>query len=168
LTDWDKLRHSNWLHSLLSSNILALYWGKIFDMVSEGQVDSWAYRWTYSSFRNNKLTIIPDRNLVSNLGYGAQATHTTRKSLHGNFQMSNQEALAYQKDPRHIVPSPYGSGAVRHSADQSFQTRIADIPDHQHYLKTKCRAGGLVEEYEAYYDKSRWIYTDLPERLPPL
>jgi len=80
LTDWDKLRHSNWLHSLLSSNILALYWGKIFDMVSEGQVDSWAYRWTYSSFRNNKLTIIPDRNLVSNLGYGAQATHTTRKS----------------------------------------------------------------------------------------
>jgi len=147
-----------------------------------GRVYSWKY---FSQIRNVISWDDPDLLIIDYIGpedmdskkdlkyaLGAfsadceEMAHTTRKSLHGNFQMSNQEALAYQKDPRHIVPGPYGSGAVRHSADQSFQTRIADIPDHQHYLKTKCRAGGLVEEYEAYYDKSRWIYTDLPERLP--
>src|SRR3990167_6511192 len=155
-------------------------WAEALD--AYGRVYSWKY---FNQIRNVISWDDPDLLIIDYIGpedmdskrdlkyaLGAfsadceEMAHTTKKSLHGNFQMSNQEALAYQKNPRHIVPGPYGSGAVRHSADQSFQTRIADIPDHQHYLKTKCRAGGLVEEYEAYYDKSRWIYTDLPERLP--
>jgi len=100
LTDWTKLRQNNWLNTTLSSRVLALYWTMIFDMVSAGQVDSWAYRWTYSALKNTKLTIIPDRNLVSNIGYGTKATHTTRKSR--VMGMETSKMIFPLKHPRRV------------------------------------------------------------------
>ena len=89
--------------------------------------------------------------------------HTTAKNISAFFQMSNAEVVSYRKDPRHIVVGPYGSGAVTHSADMVIQTRRGNMPNQQHYLKTKCRAGGDVEEFMMAYDKRRWMYVDMPE-----
>lgn len=44
--------------------------------IREGRTDTWDYQITYSFVRNSLLTIIPSRNLVSNIGFGAAATHT--------------------------------------------------------------------------------------------
>jgi len=112
----------------------------------------------------------PDRySIQAGLGRVSQGLessfHETKKSGHAFFQMSDSEKVAYEKNRLHQV-IPYGAATILHPADQAIQTRISDIPDQQHYLRTKCRAGGQVEEYKTHYDKSRWIYTDLPERLP--
>lgn len=80
MSKWDQLRSNNWLKSIFHNYPLELYWKLIFDMVLEKKVDSWAYRWTYTSFRHNALTIIPNKNLVSNIGYGKSATHTKHKT----------------------------------------------------------------------------------------
>ena len=52
------------------------YWSKVFSSVAEGNTDSWAYRWLYSNWKNNRLTLIPNENLALNVGFDAQATHT--------------------------------------------------------------------------------------------
>lgn len=80
MTKWQSLRETNWLHKVFDNRVMELYWRKIFDTTFAGQVDSWAYRWTYSSLLNNGLTIIPKVNLVSNFGFDSRATHTTKKS----------------------------------------------------------------------------------------
>ena len=51
-------------------------WKKIFDQVYAGQIDSWAYPWTASIWYKNGLTATPNVNLVSNIGFGKDATHT--------------------------------------------------------------------------------------------
>lgn len=78
MTAWPKLRGTDWLRSIgMGSRLFRLYWSDIFDRVHEGkQVDSWAYRWTFSCWVHNGLTVLPARNLVSNIGFGAGATHT--------------------------------------------------------------------------------------------
>ncbi len=60
----------------------ATYWTRIFDRCHAGQIDSWAYPWTLSCWLRQGLTAIPVRNLVSNVGYGPEATHTNRQ-IHG-------------------------------------------------------------------------------------
>lgn len=52
------------------------YWMRCFRAARDGQVDSWAYRWTYSIFKRGGLVIYPMRNLVANIGFGPDATHT--------------------------------------------------------------------------------------------
>lgn len=55
------------------------YWIEIFDRVFNNEINSWAYIWTYICFSQNGLSIIPDCNMVYNLGFGIESTHTISK-----------------------------------------------------------------------------------------
>jgi len=52
------------------------YWTKIFKDTSNGKYDAWDYRWLYSNWKRQRLTVVPNANLVVNIGFGAGATHT--------------------------------------------------------------------------------------------
>lgn len=52
------------------------YWADIFDRVSCGDINSWAYPWLFSCWYHKGLTIVPRKNLVVNIGFGEDATHT--------------------------------------------------------------------------------------------
>ena len=53
------------------------YWRHQFELLHEGKIDTWDYYWAYAIWRNNGLCIIPNRNLVSNIGYQGNGTHTS-------------------------------------------------------------------------------------------
>lgn len=53
---------------------------KVFDSTYEGHVDTWDYQWSFCRMINSGLSIVPSVNLVSNIGFGAEATHTTGTS----------------------------------------------------------------------------------------
>jgi hypothetical protein len=52
------------------------YWTAIFERVYANQIDSWAYPWTASVWYHEGLTATPNVNLVSNIGFGPDSTHT--------------------------------------------------------------------------------------------
>ena len=52
------------------------YWCKIFEHVRAEQIDSWAYPWMGSVWYYGGLTATPNVNLVSNIGFGPESTHT--------------------------------------------------------------------------------------------
>ena len=73
---WPKWKNSkDWL-SHTPDKVERRYWQKIFDCVYAGQMDSWAYPWTASIWYKGGLTATPNVNLVSNIGFGKDATHT--------------------------------------------------------------------------------------------
>lgn len=51
---------------------------KDFELIKKG-FDTWDIQWTYARWMNNGLTIIPNINLVSNIGFGKESTHTNFK-----------------------------------------------------------------------------------------
>ncbi len=42
-----------------------------------GNVDWWDYQWDFARFSNSGLALVPNKNLVKNIGFGKPATHTT-------------------------------------------------------------------------------------------
>ncbi len=48
-------------------------------------VSTWDYQWNFARLINNGLSIIPSKNLVSNIGFGADATHTFDDSPWNNM-----------------------------------------------------------------------------------
>lgn len=58
----------------------ANYWLQIFKTLQAGLIDTWDYQVMFSSWRHEYVHIFPSRNLVTNLGYGADATHTNFQS----------------------------------------------------------------------------------------
>lgn len=58
----------------------ANYWLQIFKTLHAGLIDTWDYQVMFSAWRHDYVHIFPSRNLVANLGYGTDATHTTFQS----------------------------------------------------------------------------------------
>jgi hypothetical protein len=52
------------------------YWLSRYIATYEGVVDTWDYQWCLAVHRQDGLCICPQVNLVSNIGFGKDATHT--------------------------------------------------------------------------------------------
>lgn len=79
LTEWPRLRDSDWLREL-GGRTFARYWTAAFDGVASGQTDTWDYAWQCSIWRAGGVVALPHGNLVTNLGFRADATHTRQSS----------------------------------------------------------------------------------------
>jgi hypothetical protein len=66
--------------------IEARYWLEIFKAVASGLIDTWDYQVMFSAWRADVVHIYPGRNLVTNLGYGPDATHTNFASPMGQLE----------------------------------------------------------------------------------
>ena len=53
------------------------YWEKILDRMHRAEIDTWDYLWTASVWYRGGLTATPNVNLVSNIGFGPDSTHTS-------------------------------------------------------------------------------------------
>jgi hypothetical protein len=52
------------------------YWEEILQALLNGSIDTWDFQVQFMSWGVGGLHVIPTSNLISNLGYGADATHT--------------------------------------------------------------------------------------------
>lgn len=52
------------------------HWRQAFDAVSSGRLDTWDYQWVHACWRAGAYSCMPAHNLVTNIGFGAGATHT--------------------------------------------------------------------------------------------
>lgn len=64
------------IYSSFKSKALRDEWTKVLKHFSEGHVDTWDYQWMYMFWKLNGLVVVPNRNLILNLGFGDDATHT--------------------------------------------------------------------------------------------
>jgi hypothetical protein len=53
------------------------FWKATMDAVQDSMVNSWAYQWALSLIAQDALAVNPCQNLVRNIGFGHEATHTT-------------------------------------------------------------------------------------------
>lgn len=83
---WPEIRDGGWLQDLLRAKISVWYWKNRFENVYKGNIDTWDYQWTFSCWIQNALTIIPNVNLVSNIGFGPESLHTTEKNKFSNMK----------------------------------------------------------------------------------
>lgn len=77
LAFWEEWKTSPEWRSMVPSKVERAYWEPIFDRVRRGEIDSWAYPWMGSVWFHGGLTATPNVNLVTNIGFGDDATHTT-------------------------------------------------------------------------------------------
>ncbi len=55
------------------------YWYNILDRVYSGDIQTWDFQWTFSMWQKRGVAIVPENNLVANIGYGAKAIHTANQ-----------------------------------------------------------------------------------------
>lgn len=59
-----------------SNKDIQFYWSSNFIKTYYGEIDTWDYQWVFSIFKNQGLCLCPTSNLVQNIGFGDDSTHT--------------------------------------------------------------------------------------------
>ncbi len=78
LTTWPSVRNSNLLAEVFPDRSAQRYWTAIFDRMHRGEgPNTWDYQWMYTNLCRRALAVTPRVNLVSNIGFGEGATHST-------------------------------------------------------------------------------------------
>jgi hypothetical protein len=85
LASWEKFRDGKYLSSILDSELEVKYWHDIFEQLYvNGMPNTWDYAWTFTCWQNSGLTVLPNVNLVSNIGFRKDGTH-----IMGESQLAN-------------------------------------------------------------------------------
>ena len=69
----------NLFSNIFQSKRAIKYWKAVLNKAFNDEIDAWDYQWAFARYVNNLLTIRPNKNLVSNIGFGKNATHTKGK-----------------------------------------------------------------------------------------
>ena len=76
LMSWPSVRDHGGLLNLFENEDERQYWAAIWErMYSVAMPVTWDYQWNYACFINGGLSIVPNVNLVSNIGFGDAGTH---------------------------------------------------------------------------------------------
>lgn len=73
---WPDLRKTNFLEKQLRTKKAIRNWTWNFDRIYKNEIDTWDYQFVFSMWMHNMLTVMPTKNLISNIGFGPEATHT--------------------------------------------------------------------------------------------
>ena len=73
---WNKLKNTNFIYSIFPEKYIADNYKHIFDQMLDCPKDIWDYQWLFHNLVNDRKTIMPCCNLVSNIGFSSDATHT--------------------------------------------------------------------------------------------
>jgi len=73
---WPIINKKEWLKGIWTNYKDYKYWKERFNSTFHGKINTWDYRWTFACWINNGLTILPNVNLVTNIGFDDDATHT--------------------------------------------------------------------------------------------
>lgn len=94
----------NYIDRLLQDKSAQKYLLQKFHETHTKQNDSWAYAWFYNCVLHNGLSIVPKHNLIQNVGFGEEATHTNFAEK--SFQTSSKALTFPLVHPKEIQAVP--------------------------------------------------------------
>ncbi len=106
---FEKFKKEKHIENIWEDKEVQKTWMKTFQAVADNKIDTWDYQWAFTIMKNNGLSIMPNVNLISNIGFGEGATHTTSvesqlanmkvsslgKIIHPEFILANKKADLY-------------------------------------------------------------------------
>lgn len=126
MPEWEEMNHLrklSFLHSRLKLAAVDLdskwfiYWEDVFDSIADGTLNTWDYFWLYHQLKNRQLSIMPATNLVKNIGFSDDATHTTFHQhpasalniyeIHNPFVVNNKVNINLEYERKALQPINY-------------------------------------------------------------
>jgi hypothetical protein len=103
MSQWPVLREGKWLQKVLGDKAAAKHWRNSLDKCFAGEIDTWDLQWFLCCQQQSGLTVLPNINLISNIGFGAEATHT-KTDIYGVSEMAMDAMTFPLSHPTQIIP----------------------------------------------------------------
>lgn len=127
MKSWPEIKEGRWLKDILRERNAEKFWEKIFENTYRGTINTWDYQWVFSCWIQNGLAILPNENLVKNIGFDGSATHTKGKNKQANLAIYSLHFPL--KNPEYII--------IDNEADTRTQLLLMQKKNIIHLIKEK-------------------------------
>lgn len=102
LNKFDDKEAAAHLDKIFDDALVAQEWKTIFTEVKKGSINTWDYQLALINYFNNSLSINPNVNLIKNIGFREDGTHThLTENPYGDMKL---ESIGNIDHPKFIVP----------------------------------------------------------------
>jgi hypothetical protein len=118
---WPELRNTTFLMDVLGDARAVEHWQNKFDLSHSGieRLDTWDYQWLFTIWAQRGLSVLPNTNLVSNLGFNREDAAHFKK---GEKDRRNKQATTEMIFPLKHPPCMVRDGeADQFMFDQTFR-----------------------------------------------
>lgn len=101
MTDLEKLADQGFFEKLLGSRLGKLRKNQLLSAnkkIQSGQMNTWDYPWGYSRHINMGMACVPSKSLIRNIGFGAEATHTS-----GGQDHVQEQEITFPLNPNFFI-----------------------------------------------------------------
>jgi hypothetical protein len=101
---WPTLRDTSWLLDILGDPRAVEFWTAKFDLICATGIENngWDWPWLFACWAHRGLSILPSTNLITNIGFNENATHSTQSdderadvpTLEMRFPLSHPDYMA--------------------------------------------------------------------------
>ena len=92
---YPKFKQDKKINAIWNKKYIRKYWTNIFDQVYENKIDTWDYQWAFSIWKMDGLCVIPNYNLISNIGFRDDATHTKSANKLANQKIQSMDIIKH-------------------------------------------------------------------------
>lgn len=90
------------ISGLVADRLQYIYRKSIYDASFKNKIDAWSYAWSFARIINSGLSVVPSVNLIKNLGFGSDSSHT--KSRKNAFSSQKIYSIKFPlKEPEYII-----------------------------------------------------------------
>ena len=114
MTNLDNFINNNSAYTLLKNKRTANFWNKLYLHAKNKNINTWDIQWSFSVMSNNGMAITPNINLVQNIGFGSNSTHTNVTA----------EKIKQKSQPMHQINLNNDLVVANIEADNSLYTNI--------------------------------------------
>jgi hypothetical protein len=127
MKQWSTVRDGNWLQDILDNDSEVKHWQKNFQNIEDKT--TWDYQWTFACWIQNGLTILPNVNLTTNIGFGVDATHTDTTMVESELANMPVEAITMPlRHPQFVIRDSVSDHFTNDNIfAQSFKTKMKNI-----------------------------------------
>ena len=104
MKSWPEIKEKHLLKNVLRDGAILDRYEYLYDQYYAGRISSWDGLWTLAHLINGGLSIVPKRNMVTNIGFDMRATH----SKHANNAGANLPRYPMEfplVHPKYVVPN---------------------------------------------------------------
>lgn len=127
------------------------FWLTNFVSTYEGRINTWDYQWVFAMFLHGGLSICPQVNMISNIGFGGDSTHTAD----AGHRFANMA--------RHDIGNVVHPDSIKADleADAYDYRMVCDVGCHskrsgfsrwRKVLRKRWKTGRLLKEFRARHD----------------
>ena len=92
---YPEFKKDNKISAIFDDKKMQKYWMNLFKKLYQNKIDTWDGQLAYALYQNDGIAILPNVNLVTNIGFTDNATHTRVKNMFSDMPSKSMDTIIH-------------------------------------------------------------------------